>query len=653
MERLINPEDHIHRRETADLLIFNVLLILTIMTIWLFRQRRVRLLHETGGAMLYGLIMGAVLRYGTSPSLSQSTLIFSCWNLQTTPATLMVNLSDQVFEYRYIGEVANDNVKAHQGNKMLRKLTFDPEVFFNILLPPIIFNAAYSLDKRPFFHNFGSVLTYAFFGTVISCIVIGAIMFGFVQIMSNLGQIEAMDLFFTDCLYFGALMSATDPVTVLAIFTELHVDADLYTLLFGESVLNDAVAIVLSSSIAAYRPPESPAAFSASAFFLSVGHFIGIFAGSFAMGTLYTFITALISFVLYLLNSGIGFTKQITKFTNLYEYPQVETGLFFLMSWSAFLSAEACGLTGIVAVLFCGMTQSHYTYFNLSSEAKSITKQVCEFMNFLAENFIFCYMGLAMFTFLNHVFNTLFIAGAFVSFHWLAFPTFKPCTCTTIFASRACNIYPLSFLLNLGRKKKIPCSFQHMMMFSGLRGAIAFALAIRDTSTESKQMMLTTTLLTVFFTVWIFGSGTVPMLSCLSIRVGVDPSEDSKAEITTQTDARERAWLFRMWNAFDHNFLMPILTRSGSPLTTTLPAWCGPFARLMTSPQTYKSRENVENLSSKPTTNIPDIVVSPETTENNDRQASPPANQENMQERELGLGGFVLRVQPCGVGSKV
>ncbi|MGH0145674.1 UNVERIFIED_CONTAM: hypothetical protein FKN15_015309 [Acipenser sinensis] len=192
-----------------------------------------------------------------------------------------------------------------------------------------------------------------------------------------------------------------------------------------------------------------------------------------------------------------------------------------------------------------------------------------------------------------------------------------------------------------------------MMMFSGLRGAIAFALAIRDTSTESKQMMLTTTLLTVFFTVWIFGSGTVPMLSCLSIRVGVDPSEDSKAEITAQTDARERAWLFRMWNAFDHNFLMPILTCSGSPLTTTLPAWCGPFARLMSSPQTYKSRENVENLSSKLTTNFPDIVVSPETTENNDRQASPPANQENMQERELGLGGFVLRVQPCGVGSKV
>ena len=48
-----------------------------------------------------------------------------------------------------------------------------------------------------------------------------------------------------DCLYFGALISATDPVTILAIFNDLQVDVNLYALVFGESVLNDAVAIVL------------------------------------------------------------------------------------------------------------------------------------------------------------------------------------------------------------------------------------------------------------------------------------------------------------------------------------------------------------------------------------------------------------------------
>ncbi len=58
--------------------------------------------------------------------------------------------------------------------------------------------------------------------------------------------IPSLNVAFTECLYFGAVISATDPVTVLAIFHDLNVDVDLYALVFGESVLNDAVAIVLS-----------------------------------------------------------------------------------------------------------------------------------------------------------------------------------------------------------------------------------------------------------------------------------------------------------------------------------------------------------------------------------------------------------------------
>ncbi|XP_008590778.1 PREDICTED: sodium/hydrogen exchanger 9-like, partial [Galeopterus variegatus] len=149
-----------------------------------------------------------------------------------------------------------------------------------------------------------------------------------------------------------------------------------------------------------------------------------------------------------------------------------------------------------------------------------------EFMNFLAENVIFCYMGLALFTFQNHIFNALFILGAFLA----------------IFVARACNIYPLSFVLNLGRKQKIPCNFQHMMMFSGLRGAIAFALAIRNTESQPKQMMFTTTLLLVFFTVWVFGGGTTPMLTWLQIRIKAENNSAAKRgrpEIPKQQDQKE------------------------------------------------------------------------------------------------------------------
>uniref|UniRef100_A0A671W1D4 Sodium/hydrogen exchanger n=1 Tax=Sparus aurata TaxID=8175 RepID=A0A671W1D4_SPAAU len=506
--------------------------------------------------MIYGLLVGVILRYGIPATSYHNKTPPSCSLKEGPVSTLLLNVSGKFFEYTLKGEINSREIHNVEQNDMLRKVTFDPEVFFNILLPPIIFHAGYSLKKRNFFRNLGSIITYAFLGTAISCFVIGNLMYGVVKLMQVVGQLTDK-FYYTDCLFFGAIISATDPVTVLAIFNELHADGDLYALLFGESVMNDAVAIVLSSSIVAYQPAGANThMFDASAFFKSVGVFLGIFSGSFVMGA----------------------ATGVVTFTKLHCFPLLETALFFLMSWSTFLLAEACGFTGVVAVLFCGITQAHYTYNNLSEESTKRTKQLFEVLHFLAENFIFSYMGLALFTFQNHIFSPIFIIGAFIS----------------IFIGRAFNIYPLSFLLNLGRRHKIKGNFQHMMMFAGLRGAMAFALAIRDTATYARQMMFTTTLLIVFFTVWVFGGGTTPMLSWLHIRVGVDPDQDQQpcgdsfqAEGQSKTK-QESAWLFRLWYTFDHNYLKPILTHSGPPLTSTLPAYCGPLASCLTSPQAYE-----------------------------------------------------------------
>ncbi|XP_032382627.1 sodium/hydrogen exchanger 7 isoform X2 [Etheostoma spectabile] len=586
-----------HRQDSVNLLTFILLLTLTILTIWLFKHRRVRFLHETGLAMIYGLLVGVILRYGIPATSYHNKTPPSCLLKEGPVSTLLLNVSGKFFEYTLKGEINSREIHNVEQNDMLRKVTFDPEVFFNILLPPIIFHAGYSLKKRHFFRNLGSIITYAFLGTAISCFVIGNLMYGVVKLMQVVGQLTDK-FYYTDCLFFGAIISATDPVTVLAIFNELHADGDLYALLFGESVMNDAVAIVLSSSIVAYQPSGANThMFDASAFFKSVGVFLGIFSGSFVMGAATGVVTAL-----------------VTKFTKLHCFPLLETALFFLMSWSTFLLAEACGFTGVVAVLFCGITQAHYTYNNLSAESTKRTKQLFEVLHFLAENFIFSYMGLALFTFQNHIFSPIFIIGAFLA----------------IFVGRAFNIYPLSFLLNLGRRHKIKGNFQHMMMFAGLRGAMAFALAIRDTATYARQMMFTTTLLIVFFTVWVFGGGTTPMLSWLHISVGdskalqeerrqhgkwqyfsvgVDPDQDPglcgdsfqvlqgdgpQAEGQSKTK-QESAWLFRLWYTFDHNYLKPILTHSGPPLTSTLPAYCGPLASCLTSPQAYENHEQLRD----------------------------------------------------------
>uniref|UniRef100_A0A673K9I9 Sodium/hydrogen exchanger n=1 Tax=Sinocyclocheilus rhinocerous TaxID=307959 RepID=A0A673K9I9_9TELE len=566
MENIVTEKkaEESHRQDSADLLVFILLLTLTILTIWLFKHRRFRFLHETGLAMIYGLLVGVVLRYAIHVPSDMNNVTLSC-NVNASPATLLVNVSGKFYEYTLKGEISGSEVNDIQDNEMLRKVTFDPEVFFNILLPPIIFHAGYSLKRRHFFRNLGSILAYAFVGTVVSCFIIGLLMYGCVMLMKQIGQLGG-DFFFTDCLFFGAIVSATDPVTVLAIFNELQVDADLYALLFGESVLNDAVAVVLSSSIVGYQPEgDNSHTFEAMAMLKSFGIFLGVFSGSFALGV----------------------ATGVVTFTKLRDFPLLETALFFLMSWSTFLLAEACGFTGVVAVLFCGMTQAHYTFNNLSPESQDRTKQLFELLNFLAENFIFSYMGLTLFTFKNHVFNPIFIVGAFLA----------------VFLGRAANIYPLSFLLNLGRKYKISSNFQHMMMFAGLRGAMTFALSIRDTATYARQMMFSTTLLVVFFTVWICGGGTTQMLSCQKIRlIGPDGVE-------RRSTKQESVWFFRIWYNFDHNYLKPILTHSGPPLTATLPACCGPLARCLTSPQAYENEEQLKDSDSDLILNDGDITL--------------------------------------------
>ena len=123
---------------------------------------------------------------------------------------------------------------------------FDPDVFFYVLLPPIIFEAGYTLKRRLFMRNLGPILTFALVGTVLSTLVTA----GVLQLGGALGWIQA-DLFggvtsasgVHGCLVFSSLISATDSVATLAVLVsrEVGADARLQAILFGESVLNESV----------------------------------------------------------------------------------------------------------------------------------------------------------------------------------------------------------------------------------------------------------------------------------------------------------------------------------------------------------------------------------------------------------------------------
>lgn len=118
--------------------------------------------------------------------------------------------------------------------------SFPPTMFFLVLLPPIIFESGYNLHKGNFFQNLGTILLFAIFGTIVSAVVVG----GGIYLLGKADVVYPLNL--VESFAFGSLISAVDPVATLAIFHAIDVDQVLYMLVFGESMLNDAVSIVLT-----------------------------------------------------------------------------------------------------------------------------------------------------------------------------------------------------------------------------------------------------------------------------------------------------------------------------------------------------------------------------------------------------------------------
>ncbi|CAH8558219.1 unnamed protein product [Dicrocoelium dendriticum] len=280
-------------------------------------------------------------------------------------------------------------------------------------------------------------------------------------------------------------------------------------------------------------------------------------------------------------------------------------------------------LIRIVSVLFCGITQAHYTYHNLSNASKLWTKQLFELLNFLSENFVFAYIGVSTFTFEQHYWNAGFVFIAILA----------------CIVARAVSVYPLSALINLcrghrslcdenrrypspsssshescnapndildatfvseyasaGRRTaaqgkratghvsttKISMNMQHMLFFSGLRGAMAFSLAIRNTSSAKRKMFFSTTIVVVMSTVLLCGCLAMSMLNWLRIRTCIDGDQGSDKQ-TSDTPPSAHSCFNRCWSRFDKFYLTPLLTNRGPLLTDSVPRCCSWLAKLVTT----------------------------------------------------------------------
>lgn len=315
-----------------------------------------------------------------------------------------------------------------------------------------------------------------------------------VYIWALLG-LEGLSLSIVECLQFGSTLSATDPVTILAIFNALKVDPQLYSIIFGESILNDAVAIVMFETLSQFHG-EPIHLFS---FFHGVGIFLLVFFTSMALGVIF----------------GLGCSLML-KHSSLAHHPGIEAPLVILIAYTSYFFSNGLTMSGIVSVLFCGITLKHYAYHNMSRRTQRTTKYMFGMLASLCENFIFIYLGLSLFTQMQLVYKPLFILV----------------TALGVCVARYCAVFPISKVINLvarGRGQtapELPHSYQMMLFWAGLRGAVGVALAA-GLKGDNAAALRTTVLVTVVLTMIVFGGTTSRMIEIVGIRTGVEDDDDS------------------------------------------------------------------------------------------------------------------------------
>jgi NhaP-type Na+/H+ or K+/H+ antiporter len=178
-------------------------------------------------------------------------------------------------------------------------------------------------SQANFFRNIGTILTFAFAGTFISAITLGVILYLWTRL-----PLDGLSISFVEAISVGATLSATDPVTILAIFNLYKVEPKLYTVIFGESILNDAIAIVLFETAQRYKTGEV-ANLGIVSLFEAIGIFLLVFFGSLFIGILV----------------GIG-TALALKYTLVRRYPKIESCLIVLIAYASYFFSNGIHMSG-------------------------------------------------------------------------------------------------------------------------------------------------------------------------------------------------------------------------------------------------------------------------------------------------------------------
>eukprot|EP00746_Dinoflagellata_sp_MGD_P133938 gnl/MRDRNA2_/MRDRNA2_67711_c0_seq1.p1 gnl/MRDRNA2_/MRDRNA2_67711_c0~~gnl/MRDRNA2_/MRDRNA2_67711_c0_seq1.p1 ORF type:complete len:446 (+),score=48.95 gnl/MRDRNA2_/MRDRNA2_67711_c0_seq1:134-1339(+) len=339
------------------------------------------------------------------------------------------------------------------------------------------------------------------------------------------------DLSLTDACAFGSLISATDPVTTLAIFEHLNVDPHLYNVVFGESVLNDAVSIVLFRTFVDFgkKPTEGLTLHDIA---VASGKCLAIFIGSAILGVALAFASSLLFKVAQ---------RHTAKMHKGGHGEELELALFLIGCYTPFLVAETVGMSGIVAILFTGIVVKRYAHANLSDVPREHSASIIALLAYAAESFVFIELGTCAWRPFHASWQLVFFI------------------CVVIMIARAAHVYPIGVLLNAcpcknaSGESRFKMSHIHVVFFSGLRGAIAYALSMQFPE-KYREEVCSLTMAVVLSTIWFMGGATSSILNCQGITV----SAGKVGELEAECDQVVRG---RRLSVLEEKYLQPMFLR--------------------------------------------------------------------------------------------
>ncbi len=359
----------------------------------------------------------------------------------------------------------------------IRLVNLSPELILEIFLPPLLFEAAWNIRWRSLKENWLPVILFAVIGVIISVIGIAFPLSYFT------------DLSLATALLVGASLSATDPVSVVALFRELGASKKLTILMEGESLFNDGVAVVAFLLLVAI--PLGNEGFSLSITIVKFATFVGVGVG---VGCL------------------IGF--GISYLTQRFDLPLVEQSLTLVSAYGTYLITEELGGSGVIGVVTVGIILGNFgSRIGMNPRTRLLVSEFWEFLAFFVNSIVFLLIGDQIkFASLASNWDLILVAIIFV------------------LITRIVVIYGLGNFSNLFTEIKITLPEQTVLWWGGLRGSVSIALALSvPIILQSRQEIIDTVFGVVLFTLLIQGLTTKFFLEKLNL-IGDQPLRQKYSE---------------------------------------------------------------------------------------------------------------------------